>query len=169
MAHIITGLFTDSKQAGEAIAELKNKGFTKEISLVTKDYTRTDGGTTHTIKEDVGDGALAGGAMGAALGALTALLVGASSFVIPGAGLLVTGPLAIALSGATAGAVTGGIVGALVDQGIPDDKAKMYQGRLEHGDVLVAVKADKDKTGDVTAVLNQHEAAEITTGNTDVS
>ena len=145
MSYLITGLFTDSKEAGEAIAELKNKGYAKEISLVTKDASKKDGVDAHTVKENVTDGAVAGGAVGATLCALTALLVGATSFVIPGLGLLVAGPLAVGLSGAAAGALTGGVVGALVDKGIPDNKAKLYQDRVEQGDVLVTVMADESK------------------------
>ena len=51
MADIVTGLFSDSKQAGAAISELKDKGYTDNISVVAKD---PDSGktTSHSVKNN---------------------------------------------------------------------------------------------------------------------
>ncbi|CAN5144846.1 hypothetical protein BH09PAT2_BH09PAT2_04400 [soil metagenome] len=164
MTHMIAGLFPDSKMAGDAISELKNKGYTKDISVITKEEM-SDDAKVHDIKKDVTDGAGAGAMTGAAMGAVAAgvaaLLVGAISFVIPGAGLIVLGPLAAGLTGAAAGAVTGGVVGALVDAGFPEEKAKMYQHQLELGDTLVSVSCPDDKDDDVKMIFNQHGASQL--------
>lgn len=161
MSHLVSGLFTDSKSAGEAISILKNKGYTNDISVITKD-TRTADTKATDVKKDVADGASAGATSGAALGAVAAgvaaLLAGAISFVIPGAGLIVLGPLAATLTGAAAGAVAGGVVGALVDAGFPEEKAKMYEHQIQMGDTLVTVSADSTKTAEVQEILEEYGA-----------
>lgn len=160
MSHLIAGLFTDSKLAGEAISELKNKGYTKDISVITKDGARDT--KTHDVKKDVSDGAGMGAATGAAMGAaiagLTALLVGAVTVAIPGVGIVIAGPLAAGLAGAATGAVAGGVVGALVDAGFPEEKAKMYQHEIENGETLVSVSAGADKSGEVESILKKYGA-----------
>lgn len=163
MSRTVAALYSDSKMAGDAIAELKDKGYTNDISVITKQTM--DETTTHDIKKDVSDGAGVGATAGAAVGAtaagVAALLAGAVSFIVPGAGLVVLGPLAAALTGAAAGAVTGGVVGALVDAGFPEEKAKMYEHQLTMGDTLVSVSAPSEKSDEVKAILSQHGANEI--------
>lgn len=164
MAQLISGLFSDSSNAGQAVAELKNLGFTKDISVIQKDVQNEEV-KAHDIKKDVSDGAGAGAATGAAMGAVAAgvatLLVGAVSFLIPGAGLIVLGPLAAALTGAAAGAVTGGVVGALVDLGFPEEKARIYERQLLAGDTLVSVSVSEDKVAEVQSMFDEHQAQEV--------
>lgn len=148
----VIGLFSDSKQAGEVVGDLKAQGYTDDISIVAKDVN-TAGITSEDIKKDVSQGAMAGAATGAAIGALGALLVGAASFVLPGVGLVALGPLATLLTGTAAGAATGGLVGALVDWGIPEEKAKDYEQRINSGEVLVAVTSDKDDAAQIQSIL----------------
>jgi uncharacterized membrane protein len=83
---------------------------------------------------------------------------------LPGLGLLVGGPIAALLTGAGAGALTGGVAGALIDYGIPEEKAKMYEGRIKNGDVAVAVNTPENKMDDVRHILEDHDAEEIETG-----
>jgi uncharacterized membrane protein len=47
-----------------------------------------------------------------------------------------------ALSGAAVGATVGGISGALIGMGIPEYEAKMYEGKVRDGNMLVAVHCD---------------------------
>lgn len=165
MTHTYIGLFSQSKAAGEAVADLKEKGYTKDISLVAKDYK--DDATTHQIKQDVKDGAGAGATAGAVMGAVTGLLVGAASFALPGVGFVVLGPLATTLAGAATGALTGGIVGTLVDMGIPDHEAKDYEHRIQNGEVLVAVTADEDKRAQIMDIYTRHGADKTSEGKKD--
>ena len=161
MSHLMTAIFSDSKKAGEAIGELKTKGYTNDISVIAKD-TKDKELASHQVKQDVSDGAAAGAATGAAMGTVAGLLVGAASFVVPGVGLVVLGPLATILSGAAAGAVAGGITGTLVDWGIPDAKAKDYEHRIKNGEVLVAVSSDPSKESEIRHIFSAHQADDIT-------
>jgi len=47
-----------------------------------------------------------------------------------------------ALGGAAVGGATGGLVGALVGMGIPEYEAKLYDGKVRGGNVLVSVHAE---------------------------
>jgi uncharacterized membrane protein len=156
----VIGVFSDSERAGKAIGELKNAGFTNDISVVARDVN-SPGLEDHDIKKNLADGAAAGATTGAVLGAIGAVLVGAASFVVPGVGFVVLGPLATLLAGTAAGAATGGIVGALVDLGIPDAKAKEYEHHVDSGDVLVAVTAESGKSEEVRSVLNSYGATDV--------
>ena len=86
--------------------------------------------TDHETKalKGAGTGAAIGGTAGAVLAAITAV---GTSLVIPGLGLVIAGPLVAAFAGAGAGGTAGGLIGALVGHGIPEDRAKKYQSRLD--------------------------------------
>lgn len=158
MDHVVSGLFTDSKQAGHAVAELKQQGFTDDISVIAKDPSDADE-STHQVKQNVTDGAVGGAATGGVLGVITGLLAGVVSAAVPGIGtLLVAGPLAATwgITGGAIGALTGGLVGALVDAGIPEEKARMYEDRIIAGDVLVTVSTDHEDEAKVQKILDKY-------------
>lgn len=155
MTKTLISIFNDSQSAGKAVSELKSKGFSDSISVVSKDE-QTGQVTTQNVDQKVSDGAAAGITAGAVVGGVAALLAGAASFVVPGAGLLVLGPLATVLAGTAAGAATGGIVGALVDLGIPEDQAKKYETAIKTGQVLVSVAVPDEEQHAVQAILNSY-------------
>lgn len=159
MNHLVAALFTDSKHAGEAVGELHSAGFTKDISVIAKDVNES-GENVHQIKQDTKDGAVAGAAAGGLLGGLAAFMAAATPVTIVGLGaLLISGPLA-ALLGATGGALAGGLVGSLVDLGIPDQKARMFEDAIRSGETLVTVSVEDDKLEDVYQVFEKHGAHE---------
>lgn len=47
-----------------------------------------------------------------------------------------------ALTGVGIGGAIGGISGALIGMGIPEYKAKRYQGRVKEGGILLSVPSD---------------------------
>jgi len=157
---LITALFVDSKKAGEAIAELKEKGYTKNISVIIRD--ETDGEVkTKEVKDETGDGAISAAATGGVIGGLAGLAAGAISLVVPGVGpLVVTGPLVATwgLTGGALGALAGGLVGALVDAGVSQEEAERYETRIMEGDVLVAVTTDDEHVDEVREILDNHDA-----------
>ena len=158
MDHIVSGLFTDSKKAGKAVAELKEQGFTDDISVIAKDPQDADN-SSHQIKQNVTDGAIGGAATGGVIGALAGIIAGAASVLVPGIGtLVVAGPLAATwgITGGALGALTGGLVGAMVDAGIPEEKARMYEDRIKAGDVLVSVSADHEDETAIQKILDKH-------------
>ena len=150
MTRTILGLFNNSKHAGMAISELKDKGYAKDISVISRDDTKGEL-KGHDVKQDVKEGAAAGAAVGAIGGAIWA---GLSAVALPGLGLLVGGPLAALLTGA-------GLAGALIDLGIPENIAKDYEAKLKRGEVAVGIRANEDQVDNVTQILNSHGAQNI--------
>lgn len=153
--HTLVGIFDDSKHAGEAISELKEMGYSKDISVVAK-HVNKDDIDTHDVKRDLGHeaakGAGTGAVVGGTLGAIAGLLAGAASVTVPGLGIAVAGPLVAALTGAGAGGAAGTLLGALIDMGIPENRAKEYQQYVDNGQTLVTVTVhpkDADKAEDI--------------------
>ncbi len=162
MKRLTVGLFSNKQAAGEAVSELNAADYTDKISLIVKD--ENDGEVrAHQVKQNVsGSATVVGAATGAALGALGAILAVATPVVVAGVGaLLVGGPIS-ALIGAAVGGVTGALVAALVDLGLPEEQARMYQHRIFAGAVLVAVTTGVEDEQEVRAVLQKHGAEEVT-------
>lgn len=162
MNSMIVGLFTDSKNAGEVVNELKVKGYTKDISVMAQDK-KHDAPNLKPIKEDASDGATIGSGIGTVGGALASVFSGISSIVIPGIGVIVGGQLValLGITGAAIGSMAGGIVGALVDLNIPEATAKLYKERIEKGQVLVAVSTDQTTSEDVETILRKYDVQEL--------
>lgn len=158
MKRTIATLFNNSNQASSAIDELKKQGFTKDISVVSRDINESNiDKSTNRIKMDntgktTTAGATSGAAAGAIVGGLAAVITGTTAAVIPG-GMVIAGPLAAAVLGAATGAVTGGLVGWLTDRGIPDERAKMYEDKIKNGQTLVTVTVDESRVDDVMNTL----------------
>jgi hypothetical protein len=135
---------TRTKEQTEAIAfYLQQAGFSSEqVSFLLPDtHAATEFAHEHNTKAP--EGAIAGVAGGGLLGGALGLLAGAGILALPGLGpLLVAGPLLAALSGAAAGAAVGGVGGALVGLGIPEFEARLYEGRLKGGNILLAVHVE---------------------------
>ena len=141
---LYTRMFDDRTTAEREWENLRHRGYSeKDINVVMSEEGRrrhfADGG-----KSELGDKAMKGAGTGAGIGAVAggtlAAIAATASVAIPGAGLLVAGPLAAGLAGAGAGAITGGILGALVNMGIPKDRAAEYEHGLKRGGILFGVK-----------------------------
>lgn len=134
MREIAVGVFHEPGQAHQAIAELRQAGYSDEeigylarASAVEPDQASAADITNRTIE---------GGLVGGLLGAAVALL-------LPGFGVAIAGGvLAASLGGAAFGAAAGGVLGLLLDAGIPKEEARLYQKALAAGDVVVVVKAE---------------------------
>lgn len=142
------GVFTDANQAQQCINELKRAGYRDDqIGVVSHNRDGSanvergdaDGGTK------VEEGAVAGLATGAGLGALWGL--GILAGVLPGIGPAIAGgTLGILLSSAAAGAAAAGIGGALVGLGIPEADATYYDNEFKSGRTIVTVQGDPTDT-----------------------
>jgi hypothetical protein len=163
MANILFGLFNDTKNAGAAVGELKQKGYTKEISVLAynKDYEQDE---VYEIKHDVSDGASVGTTVGAVTGVLAGIFSGISSIIVPGVGILVGGPLvaALGLTGGVTGALSGGLLGGLVDLGINEPSASLYEKEIRMGQVLVGISTQPETEDEVRTILSKYNATEIT-------
>lgn len=148
---MLTGMFRDRDNTESAYRSLKEKGYTDdEINVLMSDDTRNrywgdDAAETelgNKALEGTGAGGAIGGTLGAILGGVAAI---GTNLVIPGLGLVVAGPIAAALAGAGAGAITGGLAGALIGWGIPEERAKFYEGGIREGGTVLGVKPRTDE------------------------
>ncbi|MGB9793215.1 MAG: general stress protein, partial [Thermacetogeniaceae bacterium] len=86
MPRVAIGVFDSRNQAERAVEELRNKGFEKEISVVTRDGGRAKETDNEMKMEADRDTAIEGVTYGSALGGLAGLAAGAGALVIPGIG-----------------------------------------------------------------------------------
>ena len=146
MSKVVIGVFHDHEQAEDAVNELKEQGFEKEISLIAREG---DLG-----RQDLSEGAFAGGAVGGIAG----LLAGAGALLIPGIGpILAAGPLAATLTGV----VTGGIAGSLVDYGIPENRGAYYEEQVRQGGILVSLKTEEEDVETAASILRDYGAEDV--------
>ena len=130
-------------EAAYVVGQLQAAGFAnRDISVLFSDQQGSkDFAHEHNTKAP--EGAMAGVGAGGVVGGALGLVAGLGALAIPGLGpFIAAGPLMAVLSGAAAGAALGGVTGALVGMGIPEVEAKRYEGKLRHGNILIAVSTD---------------------------
>ncbi|MDP4182349.1 MAG: hypothetical protein Q8942_14825 [Bacillota bacterium] len=168
MSKTIVALFDNYSSAENSASEIKRKGLrTDDISILTKDESHGNAGTTATMgtgdrnspratNDNISDGVVTGGI----LGGLAGLLIGAGSMVIPGLGIIAAaGPI----TGLLSGAVTGGVVGGLVDLGIPENSSRKYESDIRSGKILFSMRTDEDKVDQIANILRSNNAASVDT------
>jgi hypothetical protein len=146
MAKAVFGLVDNEFQAERIVDELRVAGFSNnDISVLFPDKsgTRDFAHEQHTkAPEGAATGAATGGVLGGALG----WLAGIGSLAIPGLGpFIAAGPIMAALAGAGVGAAAGGLTGALIGMGIPEYEAKLYEGKIKEGNILIAVHSENSE------------------------
>jgi len=146
MAHVV-GIFDTAPLANEAIAALLSAGLTKDdISLVMSDKTKEK---FSAATKDTGDRAVVDTAIGAGtggvLGAMLAGLTMAGTLFIPGAQLMVFGPVIAMLTGAGAGAAVGGLAGALSAAGISAAESAKYSDEIKAGKAVIIAHTKTDQ------------------------
>lgn len=146
MGEIVMGVFKRREEVQAAIRRLSGMGYTPDdVSVLMSDETRTK---EFGIEADskAAEGAVLGGTVGATVSAAFAAIASiGSSFVVPGLGLVIVGPIIAAFAGAGVGGLTGGILGALAGAGIPEYRAKIYEKSLHEGGILVGVEVKSDE------------------------
>jgi len=150
---MLTGMFRDKETSESAYRSLRERGYSDdEINVMMSEDTRNkywgdddaaeDSELGSKALEGTGVGTIIGGTLGAILGGAAAI---GTNLVLPGLGLVVAGPIAAALAGAGAGGLTGGIAGALIGWGIPEDRAKFYEGGIREGGTVLGVTPRNDE------------------------
>ncbi|MEC4816368.1 MAG: general stress protein [Scytonema sp. PMC 1069.18] len=169
------GVFSHRRDVEAALTELRDAGFPmNQVSLIAK---HTDDHTIAGVDERTGvrnlgtgnkadEGAKAGAVTGGALGGLGGLLVGLGTLAIPGVGPVLAGgaaatALATALAGGAIGAAAGGLTGGLIGLGIPENRAKVYNDRVNKGDYLVIVDGTEGEARRAEAILKRHHIEEF--------
>src|SRR5688500_17931935 len=139
MKKAVIGILDSHAQAETVVDTLTREGFaTNDISVLFPDK-RGGQDFAHEHSTKAPEGAVAGVVAGSVIGGTLGLLAGIGALAVPGIGpLIAAGPVMAALSGAAAGAAVGGITGALVGMGIPEVEAKVYEGKVRGGNILVA-------------------------------
>jgi hypothetical protein len=165
MAKAIFCIATSEAQAESIVNQLKDAGFSyNDISVLFPDKA----GTRHFAHEQhtkAPEGAAAGAGTGGILGGTLGWLAGIGALAIPGVGpFIAAGPIMAALSGAAVGAALGGVAGALVGMGIPEYEAKLYEGRIKSGNILISVHtAHQDETRRARNIFERAGAEDIAT------
>lgn len=135
---------TSTRNQTEAIVEqLHIAGFSyNNISVM---FLNNDNSKEFALKnntkapEGIVTGVGAGGIVGGTLG----LLAGIGALAIPGLGpFIAAGPIMATLSGMAIGATVGGITGGLIAMGIPEYEAKLYEGKVKEGNILLAIHTE---------------------------
>lgn len=169
----ISAVFKEREQIDKVIPRLLERGVSRDdISIIGKNFHSETRITGFITKKDVILGGLRqGGIFGSLFGSALALLTGVGVLFIPFVGQVVAaGPLGAALLGAASGAIAGaagaGLVSALIAVGMPEEKAAIYQTRVEAGDFLLAVEVPADKTGEIQLLLESAGGEEVHTSET---
>ena len=169
----VSAIFKNREQVDSVIRRLLDRGISRDdISVIGKNFHSETKIAGFITKRDVILGGLRQGAIfGSLFGSALALLSGVGVLFVPFIGTLVAaGPLGAALLGAASGALAGsagaGLVSAFVALGMPEEKAAIYQTRIEAGDFMVAVEVPANKSGEIQLLLESAGGEEIHTNET---
>lgn len=143
MSKAVFGLVDNEFQAERLVEAFRAAGFSSnDISVLFPDKSGTRD-FAHEQHTKAPEGAATGAATGGVLGGVAGWLAGIGTLAIPGLGpFIAAGPIMAALAGAGVGAAAGGLTGALIGMGIPEYEAKLYEGKIKEGNILVAVHSD---------------------------
>ncbi|PMB16421.1 hypothetical protein CEN40_15780 [Fischerella thermalis CCMEE 5205] len=169
----ISAVYKEQNQVDDVIRRLLDRGVPRDhISVMGRNFkseTRIAGFIT---KKDVILGGLRTGAIfGSLFGSFLSLLTGVGVLFIPFVGPIVAaGPIGALLLGAASGAIAGsagaGLVSVLATLGMPEDKAAVYQTRLQAGEFLVMAEVPADRSGEFQILMESAGGEEIHTMET---
>jgi len=164
----ISAVFKEESQLDGVVRRLLDRGVPQDhISMMGKNFQSNTRITGFITKKDVILGGLRNGAIfGSLFGSFLSLLTGVGILFIPFVGSVVAaGPLSAVLLGAASGALAGsagaGLVSALVTLGMSEEKAAVYQTRVEAGEFLVMAEVPANKASDIQLLLESAGGEEI--------
>ena len=133
-----------------------------DISVLLPDKDGTQD-FAHDNSTKAPEGAITGVSTGGVVGGVIGVLAGLGSIAIPGIGpLIAAGPILAGLSGAAVGATVGGITGALIGLGIPEYEAKLYEGKVRDGNILIAAHCiNNDQLKKAEDLFHHNKATDI--------
>lgn len=163
MTHAIVGLVPSQLEANNIVTALKADGFVdSEISVIFPDSAGLRE-FEHENSTKAPEGAVAGASAGGVVGGAVGLLAGIGALAVPGVGpLIAAGPIVATLSGVAAGATLGGVAGGLAGMGVPEYEAKMFEGKLKEGNILLAAHCpDKNHEKVAEQVFKANGACDV--------
>jgi hypothetical protein len=136
----VLGIYTNREAVERATEIFVHGGFAAtDISVLLPENLGTKQISTEKATK-MPEGTATGATTGAVVGGGLGLLVGLGALAIPGLGpFIAAGPIIATLAGIGAGGAIGGFAGALIGMGIPEYEAKLYEGRMREGGILLAV------------------------------
>ncbi|MDP3509723.1 MAG: DUF3341 domain-containing protein [Candidatus Melainabacteria bacterium] len=163
MSQSVIGLVKTREDAESLVSALQAVGFPNSgLSVLFPDKQGTKD-FAHDNSTKAPEGAAAGATTGGIIGGTLGLLAGIGALAIPGVGpFIAAGPIMATLSGVGVGATLGGLTGALIGMGIPEYEAKMFEGKLREGNVLIAAHSESnDDLKRAEDVFKGHGATDI--------
>lgn len=164
----VSAVFKEQEQLDNVVRRLMDRGVPQDhISVMGKNFQSQTRIAGFISKRDVIFGGLRSGALfGSLFGSFLGLLTGVGVLFIPFVGTVVAaGPLGALLLGAASGAIAGsagaGLVSALVAWGMPEDKATIYQTRVEAGEFLVMAEVPANKSGEFQLLMESAGGQEV--------
>jgi uncharacterized protein (TIGR02284 family) len=165
---MVFGLFTTVEHAEDAVRRLEQNGFARQnIDILAQEEA------VRSLLEDprpeaTKESATAGAVGGAAVGGLIGLIAGASTIVVMGVGTVLTGgalaaALGITAAGAGIGASYGGLFGALMGWGISEGDIQHFVEGVRDGNILVAVRAERQRGDAAMDIMRQAGATFVRT------
>jgi hypothetical protein len=161
MARSVFCIVHNRGQAELIVDRLKTAGFfNNDISVLFPDKTGSRD-FAHEQHTKAPEGAVAGGATGAAIGGVLGWLAGIGTLAIPGLGpFIAAGPIMAALSGAALGGAVGGLAGALIGMGLPEFEAKRYESKVQGGNILISVHTETGEQIELAKGIFEESGAE---------
>ena len=143
MSEVVMLVFPSRGTMLDAVDRIKSLGYTKikHSAIIAK----AEDGETTVYDDDISpdEGSIAGGTLGALMGALG--IAGLGAFLLPGVGPIIavgTG----ALIGGLIGGATGGISAGLIDMGIDNAQLEVLAQHLSAGKVAMVVELEGDSS-----------------------
>jgi hypothetical protein len=151
------------QDADGIVSRLTASGIASRNISVLYPNRQGDHDVGHENSTKAPEGAVLGAGTGGLLGGTLGLLAGIGALAIPGVGpFIAAGPIMAALGGLAVGGTLGGITGALAGLGVREMEAKVYDGKLRGGNILLAVHTEDSKQVDfVKDVFAQGSAHDI--------
>lgn len=153
----VVAVFDQAEQAQRAVRTLREHGLPADrLSLVAASVEQQ----APEIREQLeyGDKAVRDAAIGAGVGGVAGLLIGATALAVSGLGLVfAAGPVAVGLAGSVLGAFLGGMRG----WGVSPDRVEKYEEMVRAGKLLLIVHGPPLEVVDAKEELEQLGAGEV--------
>ncbi len=162
--YVVSAVFPTHQAAEEAVRKMGEAGLPiKQVSILGQNLQSTEKVHGFVTTGDVAKGAAG---VGAWVGGIFGLLVGAAFLWIPGVGpLIVAGPfvasLIAGLEGAVLGAAGGALVGALIGYGVSRDKALKLDASIKAGSYVVLMHGSEDEANRAKDLLGTQGGQEV--------
>jgi hypothetical protein len=169
------GIFPDRLSIETVVTTLKREGFrNSDVSVLFRENRGTWVQTQHknskatvTVKPKsakVGSPKATSTTVGSSHGALR-WLAGLSAIAVPGEGMFVAvGPIRAALEGTAFGGLHGALAGSLIGMGVPENRARRYEGRLSSSWFLLSVhNTDSQQMRKAKQILTETLAEDVLT------